>query len=79
MKSRLRLFAGITTFAGAALLMSAQPAYSTMVLNPFEGNDSNTGRYCCAVDTDGDRRGDTWCCYDTGCSINSTGCRRLVQ
>lgn len=75
MKFRIRLFGGMTTFAGAALLMSAEPAHSTMMLDPF----ADTTRYCCSVDTDGDRRGDTWCCYSTGCSINSTGCRRTVE
>lgn len=76
MKSRIRLFAGLATFAGAALLMSAKPAHSTMLLDPFA---DTTTRYCCSVDTDGDRRGDTWCCYSTGCSINSTGCRRTAE
>jgi hypothetical protein len=77
MRSRIRLFAGMATFAGAALLVSAKPAYSTMMLDPFD--DAARTRYCCAVDTDGDRRGDTWCCYSTGCSINSTGCRRTAE
>lgn len=77
MKSRIRLFAGMATFAGAALLVSAKPAHSTMMLDPFK--DTTNPRYCCAVDTDGDRRGDMWCCYSTGCSINSTGCRRVAE
>lgn len=77
MRSRIRLLAGMTTFAGAALLVSPTPAYSTMTLDPFDDDAGTT--YCCAVDTDGDRRGDTWCCFTSGCSINSTGCRRLVQ
>lgn len=80
MRSRIRLFAGITTFAGAALLMSAQPAYSTMILDPGDDDADDGGRqYCCAVDTNGDGRGETWCCFSTGCSINSTGCRRVAS
>jgi hypothetical protein len=76
MRSRMRMFAGVTTFAGAALLMSS-PAHSTMMPDPPD--DESGGRFCCVVDTDGDRHADTWCCFNTGCTINSAGCRRLVQ
>jgi hypothetical protein len=75
MKTRIRLLAGMTTLTGAALLVSPQPAYSTMSLDQL---DPLGTRYCCAVDTDGDRRGDTYCCYRSGCTIDSTGCRQVA-
>ncbi len=78
MISTIRLIAGMITFAGAALLLSAQPAHSTMILNPLEKGDDGGKRYCCAVDLDGDRRSETLCCFATGCSINATGCRRVT-
>ena len=76
MKSRIRLFAGMITCAGAAVLIAPGSAHSTM-LDPLDDDSRKT--YCCAVDTDGDKRGDTWCCYSTGCSIDATGCRRVTE
>lgn len=73
--TRIRLFACAVTFAGAALLLSARPAYSTMALNPV---DLGT-RFCCAVDTNGDGKGDSYCCYREGCAIGPTGCTRVSQ
>ncbi len=77
MKSKLRLLTGMIIFAGAAVLLSSEPAYSTMVLDPLDDYDDARRTYCCMVDTDGDRKVDTYCCFSSGCSINSTGCRRV--
>ena len=73
MKNRIRLFAGIITLAGAALLASPNPAYSTMsrmLLDPLGT------KFCCSGDTDGDGRSDSYCCYSTGCSAGPRGCVR---
>jgi hypothetical protein len=74
---RIRMLAFGVTVAGAALLGTAKPAYSTMALDPF-GPVESTRRFCCAVDTNGDRRGDTWCCFPTGCRIDSQGCAQTT-
>ena len=74
MKTRIRMLAFGVIAIGAGLLGTARPAYSTMALNPFGPSLDTTRKFCCAVDTDGDRRGDTWCCYATGCRVDAQGC-----
>jgi hypothetical protein len=74
MNARIRLFAGTITLAGAALLASPSPAYSTMSLDKL---DPLGTRFCCGVDTNGDGKAETICCYTTGCSIDPTGCRQI--
>lgn len=76
MKIRLRLLAGTIIFTGAALLGTAKPAYSTMSLDMFNPLDDGGRKFCCAVDTNGDRVGDTWCCYTNGCRVDATGCQQ---
>lgn len=71
MKTRIRLFAGAVTLAGAALLASPTPAHSTMsrmLLDPLGT------KFCCSGDTNGDGRSDSYCCYPTGCSAGPGGC-----
>lgn len=73
MTHRIRLLAGSITLAGAALLMSPSPAYSTMSREVF---DPLGTRFCCGGDTNGDGRADSYCCYPTGCSAGAGGCQR---
>lgn len=73
MKTRIRMLSVGIIAIGAGLLGTAEPAYSTMLLNPIRPMDDGR-RFCCAVDTNGDRRGDTFCCYASGCRIDSQGC-----
>jgi hypothetical protein len=75
MKIHMRLLAGMITFSGAALLASPQQAYATMSLDQA---DPLGTRYCCGLDTDGDRRADTYCCYRSGCTIDGSGCRQVA-
>ncbi|HEX6038302.1 hypothetical protein [Longimicrobium sp.] len=72
MTNRIRVLAGSITLAGGALLLSARPAYSTMVLNPVDLGD----RFCCAGDLNGDGKAETFCCYRGGCAVGPTGCTR---
>jgi hypothetical protein len=74
MTTRIRLLAGSVTFAGAALLASATPAYSTMSLDLL---DLQGTRYCCGSDTNGDGQADSYCCYRTGCTAGPGGCTRV--
>lgn len=73
MTKRIRLFAGSITLAGAALLASASPAYSTMSRDRL---DPLGTRFCCGGDTNGDGRPDSYCCYASGCSAGTRGCVR---
>lgn len=73
MKHRIRLFAGAITLAGAALLASPSPAFSTMARELI---DPLGTRFCCSGDTNGDGRADSYCCYPTGCSSGPRGCVR---
>jgi hypothetical protein len=71
MTNRIRLLAGSITLAGAALLVSPSPAYSTMsrdVLDPLGT------RFCCGSDLNGDGRADSFCCYSGGCTAGPRGC-----
>ncbi len=73
MKNRIRLFAGLITLTGAALLGSPSPAYSTMssaLLDPLGT------KFCCGGDRDGDGVTETYCCFSSGCSVGPTGCQR---
>lgn len=73
MSNRIRLFAGAITLAGAALLASPSPAFSTMsrdVLDPLGT------KFCCSGDTNGDGRTDSYCCFPTGCGVGPGGCQR---
>lgn len=73
MTHRIRLLAGSITLAGAALLASPSPAYSTMsreVLDPLGT------RFCCGGDTNGDGKSDAYCCFSTGCAAGPGGCQR---
>lgn len=73
MKIQIRTLALGIIAMGGGVLGTPKPAYSTMMLDPFRPVEG-TRKFCCAVDTDGDRRGDTWCCYATGCRVDSQGC-----
>lgn len=75
MKMRISLLAGAVTFAGAALLASATPAYSTMDpdSDPLAGY-----RYCCASDSNGDGKADFYCCFRDGCQVGPGGCSRVT-
>ena len=72
MKHRIRMLALGIIAVGGGLLGAARPAYSTMLLPIKPIGD--TRKFCCAVDTNGDRRGDTFCCYATGCRVDAQGC-----
>lgn len=72
MKIRIRMLAFGIIAIGAGLLGTPEQASSTMLLDPIRSPDNR--RFCCAVDTNGDRRGDTWCCYSSGCRIDAQGC-----
>lgn len=73
MLTRNRLLAASVVVAGAALLASPATVEATPMPTAFL-NDLLRGRYCCGVDTNGDHRADTYCCYLSGCAIDSRGC-----
>lgn len=74
MKSQIRLFAGAITLSGAAVLMSAQPAHSTMSRDLLDLMDP---RFCCASDANGDGKPENYCCFRSGCSVSPEGCTRV--
>jgi hypothetical protein len=73
MTNRIRLLAGSVTLAGAAVLATASPAYSTMARALIDPLGTT---YCCAGDTNGDGVKDSYCCYPSGCYIGPGGCQR---
>jgi hypothetical protein len=74
MTNRIRLLAGAVTLAGAALLGAPSSANATMVRELIE--DPFGRRFCCGIDTNGDGKADSYCCYNTGCSATASGCVR---
>lgn len=74
MTNRIRLLAGTVILAGAAVLGSPSGASATMPREVID--DPFRIRYCCASDTNGDGKPETYCCFWGGCSATGNGCVR---